>query len=44
MMKEYGERDAATLTRGYTATVCNIMARKEADRKFGGPRYFALRP
>ena len=27
------------MTRRYTTTVCNIMARKDADRKGGGPRY-----
>ena len=26
----------------YTTTVCNIMARKDADRKGGGPRYPTL--
>jgi hypothetical protein len=27
------------LIRRYTTIVCNIMARKDADRKGGGPRY-----
>jgi hypothetical protein len=33
------EKDAAALTRRYTTTVCNLMTRKDADRKGGGPRY-----
>ena len=42
MLKKYREKHAATLTRRYTTTVCNIAARKDANRKGGGPRYELL--